>query len=387
MPDAEPSNPNEDLANLNEKQLDALARSQFGRLARRLLKSLLTFSGYAYVAFLLILITSLRSIGEKNLTLAFILYLPQVAWLLPMPFILLPALLWQRRLFLTLVITSCIFIWSVMGYRLGSDKPIPLSERGSDTLTLVSYNHGQQGNRRLQRFKNLVKPDILLIQEGGISSLYSEGNGYNEFSYTAEQGEYALLSKYPIVSTSPVTFPYPPFTGHRQTVATRFEIDWDGTRVAIYDVHLPTPRDILLYYRKGAFLYGIIGIPGTPLAEKRRDNQLYWDYRLALSDSLIQVLKAEDLPMVVVGDFNAPHAGYNHRLFDSFLSDAHKTSGSGFGYTFPGTTRNPLSLGGPWLRLDYIFYDDNWQSLRCLAEKKRPSQHRAVAATLKLTTK
>jgi endonuclease/exonuclease/phosphatase family metal-dependent hydrolase len=386
MSDAKPTNTDADKSfqNLSEELQDEVARKQFARLVRRVLKTSLTFSGYGYVAFLLLLITSMRSIGEKNLTLAFLLYCPQVAWLLPMPFFLLPALLWQRKLFLALILTTGIFVWSVMGYRFGSDDPLPVSNRGADTLTLLSYNQGQQGNKNLQRFKNLIQPDFLVLQEASQLKLYAENSGYEELGYLGGEGEYAMLSKYPITDTSPVTFPYPPFTGHKQTVATRFEIDWNGTQIAIYSVHLPTPRDVLLYYRKGAFLYGIIGIPGTELGEKRKANQLYWDARLALSESLAKHLKEEKLPMIVAGDFNTPHFGYNHRFFESFLHDAHKTSGSGFGYTFPGTTHNPLSLGGPWMRLDYIFYDENWQGLRCMVEKKRPSQHRAIAVTLQL---
>lgn len=387
MSDDKPNNADEDFLKLSEELQDELSRKQIGRMFSRLAKGLLEYTGYAYVAFLLFLMVCTRSIGEKNLTLAFILYLPQVAWLLPMPLFLLPALIWQRKLFLTLILTTGIFIWSVMGYRFGSDKPVPLSDRGPDTITVLSYNHGQQGNKRLQRFKNFIQPDIMLIQEGGIKALYKEGSGYDNLPFVSDQGEFALLSIYPIVDTSQISFPFPPFSGKKQNIATRYEIDWDGRRVAIYNVHLPTPRDNLLYMRKGAFLYGILGIPGTPLADKKKSAQIYWDTRIALSLDLIKKLKDEELPMIVVGDFNAPHFGYNHRLFDSFLNDAHKTSGSGMGYTFPGVTRNPLSLGGPWMRLDYIFYNDKWKSLGYLTEKKRPSQHRAVAATLRLKSK
>jgi len=388
MSDANPTNVDEDPPSLSEALQDEASRKQFSRLVHRVLKSSLTFSGYGYIAFLLLLITSLRSIGENNLTIAFILYLPQVAWLLPIPLILLPAMLWQRKLSLALVLTAGFFVVTVMGYRFGSNEPLPDSERGSETLTILSYNHGQGRSQRLQRFKNLVKPDFLILQEGyGQLRFYAEGSGYDELRYVAEMAEFVMLSKYPIVSISPVIFPYPPFSGHKSTIAARFEVDWKGTRIAIYSVHLPTPRDNLLYLRRGAFIYGVIGIPGTPLGEKRIANQHYWNQRLALSEQLIETLKEEKLPMIVVGDFNAPHSGYNHRLFESFLHDAHKTSGGGFGYTFPGITRNPLSLGGPWMRLDYIFYDKNWKSLRCTAESKRQSQHRAVAATLKLKSK
>jgi len=94
----------------------------------------------------------------------------------------------------------------------------------------------------------------------------------------------------------------------------------------------------------------------------------------------------DPLPVIAVGDYNSPQAGYIHGIFDENLDDAHKTAGSGFGFTFPGTTRNPLSFGGPWMRIDHIFYDpEHWEALGSIAEKKRPSQHRAFAAVLKFT--
>ena len=64
--------------------------------------------------------------------------------------------------------------------------------------------------------------------------------------------------------------------------------------------------------------------------------------------------------------------------------EAHHDVGSGLGYTFPGTTRNPLSLGGPWMRVDHIFFDSDWRALESLTESERPSQHRAVFSALEL---
>ena len=37
------------------------------------------------------------------------------------------------------------------------------------------------------------------------------------------------------------------------------------------------------------------------------------------------------------------------------MTDAFTRAGRGWGLTFPGVTRNPLTVFGPWLRLDYFF--------------------------------
>lgn len=382
MSDVKPSFADKSLGRLGEALRDRTSRKELIWKFGRALRWLLAFTGFSYASTLLLLALSLRLIGENNVTLAFLLYLPHIIWLLPLPALLLPTLIWQRKVFLTLILTSTFFIWSVMGYRLGSDEPLPQSGRTADMLTVLTYNRGQHANQSLQPFKNLTHPDLLLMQEAsGRAPGYAKAEAYQGFTHSAGQDQFILLSKYPITDTSTLSLPF----GERQeTVAARFEVNWNGQSIAVYSVHLPTPRDTLLYYRRGAFLYGLLGLPGTTWGEKRKNNQAYWDARLELSRALIEQLKKEKLPMIVVGDFNAPHAGYNHRLFNSFLQDSHKKSGSGLGYTFPGTTRNPLSAGGPWMRIDYIFCDQNWKCLRNTAEKNRRSQHRAVSATLKL---
>lgn len=385
MSDVKPSIVDRTLTRLGNELQDETARKKLITKIARGFRLLFTIFGLGYTILLLAAAGLMRMVGENNVSLAFFLYLPQIIWLSPLPVLLLPALIWQRKLFIVLMATALFFTWSVLGYRFGPEVPLADSSRDDDTLTVLTYNRGQNASQSLQPFKNLIKPDLLALQEaGGRAPGYAKAEDYEEFPYAAGQDQFVLLSKYPIIDTIAVTLP---FGDHEETVAARFEIDWNGTPIAVYNVHLPTPRDILAYYRRGAFVYGIIGVPGTPWSEKRKKNQAYWDSRLDLSRALVAHLKEEKLPMIVVGDFNAPHAGYNHRLFNSFLQDSHKKSGGGFGYTFPGITRNPLSLYGPWMRIDYVFCDDNWSSLRCTTEKKRPSQHRALAATLKLKVK
>ena len=167
-------------------------------------------------------------------------------------------------------------------------------------------------------------------------------------------------------------------------LAARFTIDFAGTEVALYSVHTISPRDTLRYYRRGAFLYGVLGVPGTPLAQKRRVNQKYWNGRVEQARSLRDLIASDPLPVIIAGDFNAPAGGYIHHLFRSHFEDAHTAAGHGFGYTFPGTTRNPLSLGGPWMRIDYLFCSRSWETVWCITESHRPSQHRALAAKFKI---
>ncbi|MBA2594298.1 MAG: endonuclease/exonuclease/phosphatase family protein [Gammaproteobacteria bacterium] len=84
--------------------------------------------------------------------------------------------------------------------------------------------------------------------------------------------------------------------------------------------------------------------------------------RIQLAQKLMERLRSEKHPFLVVGDFNAPSPGYIRRIFSAELTDAAAAKGRGYGLTFPGATLNPLSLFGPWLRIDYIFASKNWRA-------------------------
>jgi endonuclease/exonuclease/phosphatase (EEP) superfamily protein YafD len=323
---------------------------------------------------------SLRWIGEKNLTLAFLLYLPRNAFLIPSALLLLPAVLFHRWAAVALLISSIFFLLVGMDFGPRIDSAPSPSEAGK-SLTVLTYNRGQHGNLSLQPFKNLTRPDLITLQDApGRASGYLNSEGYEEFPHALDSAEFTLLSRYPILGAEPILISgedSPP-------IAARFTIDFEGRKIAVYSVHTVSPRDVLLYYRRGAFLYGILGMPGTPLAQKRRSNQEYWDRRIEEARILRDRIAEDPLPVIIAGDFNAPAGGYIHGFFRSRFQDAHAKAGRGFGNTFPGTTRNPLSLGGPWMRIDYLFCDEAWEPVWCITEADRPSQHRAVAAKFEL---
>jgi vancomycin resistance protein VanJ len=368
------------LKRLGECLADDTSRRQLRNALSRWFRRIVGVGTFGYALLLLLVMLSLRWIGEKNLTLAFLLYLPRNAFLIPSAFLLLPAMLWHRWSALALVLGSLAFLFWGLEYRAGFART-PAPSVPGNSLTVLTYNRGEHMNQSLQPFKNLTRPDLILLQEaGGRAAGYLQAEGYEEFPHALDSAEFTLLSRYPILGAEALfgTVPDAP------PIAARFTIDFEGREVAVYSVHTISPRDVLKYYRRGAFLYGLIGVPGTPLAQKRRSNQEYWDQRIEEARSLRDRIEADPLPVILAGDFNAPAGGYIHGLFRSRFQDAHARAGRGFGNTFPGTTRNPLSLGGPWMRIDYLFCNEAWEPAWCITEADRPSQHRAVAANFEL---
>lgn len=252
------------------------------------------------------------------------------------------------------------------------------------TLKVMTYNRGQAQGTSLQPFKLETAPDILALQDAGRRvAAYQNAEGYREFTHAEGVGEFVLLSKHPIVGKKLLAFSPAQDAQAAIPVAARFEVAVGGRNVAVYIVHLPTPRPVLMAERGGGFLWGILGIPGTKWAEKRRSRQKYWDGQIELARQLDRVVREEKLPCIVMGDFNSPAMGTVYRMFSSHLQDTHRAAGSGYGYTFPGVTRNPLSFFKPWLRLDHIYSDGrNLVATGHKTEPDRGSQHRAVFAEL-----
>jgi vancomycin resistance protein VanJ len=363
---------------------NAESRQRLSRRIARFILTLLRILTVCYAGCLVLLPVLAAWIGERNITLAFLLYLPRVIILIPLPFLFIGTLPFSRKLALVQLAAGAIFLTYGMGYewRRSTEKHIN-GTHGPSHLTVVTCNYGQNANQSLQPFKNRIKPDILALQEtAGRAKRYLADPNYSEFKDGMSLGEHTFLSRYPIVSGELVKLGE---KLHDNMPAARFVIDFDGREVVIYSVHFLTVRDTLTHYRKGAFLYGILGVvPGTSFHHKKEIYEEMWQERIRTAEALKELIDRETLPTIVLGDFNAPAGGYIQRSLTRGLQDTHRAAGSGLGYTFPGATRNPLSAGGPWMRIDYILASGHWDVTASVTEEKRPSQHRAVAAKVRL---
>lgn len=332
----------------------------------------------------ILLLVAFQRVGEANPLTAFLLFLPPAVWWLA-GLVMWPVLMIFRwRAGLLLGVAGFLVFALGSGWEWRGIPPVSsptAGQRSAETLVILTNNRGQHGGHSLRPFKNHIQPDVMVFQESSASAeSYLRDSGYAEFLHGLTQGEFTLISRFPVTKVEPLVYrdalgevPY----------AARFEMDWRGRPVAVYVAHFPSPRDSLLSMRRGAFLYGL-PMPMGWWRQRRIEVSGFWQRQLALAEHLVKRLETETLPHVVAGDFNAPHLGRVHRLLASSLKDAHTEAGSGFGFTFPGETRNPLAFGEPWLRIDHVFASSPWQVEACWTEVGRRSQHRAVAAGLRL---
>ena len=339
--------------------------------ALRWLRRLTTVATFAYVGSLAALLLAVEWFAESNWLLWAILYVPPQVLLLPIAVLLPPTLLlrpWQSLAYIACVplvlLVYMDFEWS--RWEAGGEK----------ALTVLSNNIGQKQGHPLTPFVEREKPDIIALQEAR-----GRGPGYvKQYAglNTGYHGEFILASRFPIVESALVE----DVLWGDQPVAARFVLDIRGALVAVFNVHLPSPRKDLRRLRGRRFFGELLRVLRLiPRTEEQPVGELASD-RADLGLRLAERIRRDELPVLVAGDLNVPSHGAVYHRFASFLTDAFEAKGKGYGFTFPGETRNPLTLFGPWLRLDYVLAGPGWRPLYCRAEPLRRSQHRAVVARL-----
>lgn len=339
-------------------------------------------------------------VGELNPLVAAMLYAPRVLWFLP-TLVAVPVL-WllggrKRASFGLLALLVTLPFGFGMQWHRGAE-----ASEGDVCLRIAGYNRGQHRNQSFQPFLKEVLPDVVVMQDAARRGAnYRRSEDYARFGHIEDLGEFVILSCFPILERD-LIFPEKalPGTAPRKRrrseggdgmtlgpppIAARFVIELgEGTEVSVYNVHTLTVRERLRSYAWGRCLVGVLGVPGTPWADDRKEEASYWQARMDQLCELAERVGNDPNPTVIVGDFNVPTGGRTYRKLLEFWREAHDEAGWGAGYSFPGVTRNPLSLGGPWMRLDHVFFDQHWEALASVTEEGRRSQHRGVFASLRL---
>lgn len=97
--------------------------------------------------------------------------------------------------------------------------------------------------------------------------------------------------------------------------------------------------------------------------------------RVSQVGQLRELIDSTIYPVLVVGDFNDTPTSYTYRTLRGELRDGFREKGRGFGRTFRG-------LGGV-LRIDYIFHDEHFRTLRYKNLQDKVSDHLMVTADLR----
>jgi endonuclease/exonuclease/phosphatase family metal-dependent hydrolase len=304
------------------------------------------------------------------------LYLPPALFLFPLGLLVPLALLFDWRLLVpgALSIVFVFFFYEDLELQ-GSRSP----RSGATCLKVLSNNIGQHGKYRLTPFLDQQNPDLILLQEAaGRGKGYVEQYGEKGLN-TLFAGEFICASRYPLLSGDQVA----DIRCGGRPVAARFVLDMAGRKVVVYNVHIASPRNLLGKLRGRGLVAQFLHDLGLSIGRDYGAQEKV-AARLVAAEALAQRVAEETDPVIVAGDFNIPARGRAYHVFANQLTDTFEARGRGYGFTFPGKTRNPFSLFGPWLRLDMVFAGKDWRVLSSMVEPERPSQHRAIVATLEL---
>lgn len=317
--------------------------------------------------------------AERVTLLAVANYAPPILWLIPCA-VLIPLSFLVRRLTMLPLLGVIAFWWFVFA---GWEPSRPGRELGgkSDALTVMTYNRGQAQGHSLQPFLAATSPDMVALQDArGKMEYYHSHLAYGVYHEVREEGEFVLLSRHLVMAqTRLMAAGFPPSDHAEVMYGVRWEIDWHGRSIAFYSIHFPSPRRYLGH----TGLRSLVSEFSHWVGGAAFDANAYWQWREQMAQKLARLLKKEPLPWIMVGDLNTPPRGLAYAYLADVGQDLHRECGSGFGYTFPGDTRNPLSAGQPWMRLDYVFADPKfWQGEWLKPEPSGRSQHRPVAASL-----
>jgi endonuclease/exonuclease/phosphatase (EEP) superfamily protein YafD len=91
------------------------------------------------------------------------------------------------------------------------------------------------------------------------------------------------------------------------------------------------------------------------------------------------------MPLIVMGDFNTPVSSSLFRRWWSDLPSAFDTVGFGLGYTSPCRKNHRYWFDDtPWVRIDHVLFSPEWQAVSCDIGTSDGSDHRLIAAVLRL---
>ena len=128
--------------------------------------------------------------------------------------------------------------------------------------------------------------------------------------------------------------------------------------------------------------YNIIGGKGSPLwpHQKIPEQDIYNRLKIGFSKRSQQIkelfpkIKKSPYNNIICVDLNDTPLSYAYNQFNNHFKDAFTISGFGFGGTYIGKI--------PFLRIDYIWHDQNLQSLNFKTHKSEFSDHRAISTEI-----
>ena len=175
----------------------------------------------------------------------------------------------------------------------------------------------------------------------------------------------ATFSKYPIYNKGVIRFPNNP-----SETAIWIDILKEQDTIRVYNAHLESIR---LGKEDQEYVSSLTNTEDEKLKNKQTLSGLLLKFKNSFqkrseqSRILAKHIQESPYPVIVCGDFNDTPVSYTYHTVSNTLSDAFKTSGSGFGNSYNGFF--------PSFRIDYILYSSFFNSYNFTTIQKPYSDH------------
>jgi len=288
----------------------------------------------------------------------FVMFAPRW-WLITLICIL--SIFWR---FLTLYQRYCLpilFYISIvyLDFQLPNRAVLPGGE--STTFKIVTANMGE--GSQLGKLKQIIKyyrPDILVLQEIRMKSVKMINANY---PYIDCKVSLCILSKHSYEHTISLDRSILKDWGY---FAVSYQIDINGHKINLSNVHFETPREALVDFIKSRTLSS----SGKYKIENRK-----------LEAAIFNDTIKDKANLVIAGDFNMPDDDPIYQRNFTWLSNALNESGFGFNHT-----KYTYWKGIPFLsiRIDHILYSKNIIAKSVEVLDSLGGDHRPVMATLEV---
>jgi len=177
----------------------------------------------------------------------------------------------------------------------------------------------------------------------------------------------ATYSKYPIINKGSIKFE------DEQEISIYSDIIIEKDTVRFYNCHL---ESVHFGYEDYHFIDSL-GVAENNDNQYKRFKKILkklfsaYEKRAIQAQLIAEHIKTSPYPTIIAGDFNDVPVSYVYHKISDNLNDAFSCSGSGIGNTY--------NLSFFKIRIDYLLYDDNFQSYEFKTHKIKLSDHYPVS--------
>jgi endonuclease/exonuclease/phosphatase (EEP) superfamily protein YafD len=299
--------------------------------------------------------------GDRGWAATLVLYGPRWLCALPLPLLMVPALVSERKLLLPLGIAALVILLGLMGFNVGMPKTA-----GEGRLVRVMTCNVE---------KQAIRPELLAI---AIDNAQADVVALQEYArgttllwppdwHVIERHEFILASRFPIVEGDSVSRPGQPW----ELAAISYALSLPDGDVQFFNLHLESPRvglEAVLSRRTG------IDLGRTPELTQVIERRSFESKRVA------RWIDEMPGPKLIAGDFNMPPESVIFRRDWAGYTDAFSSTGFGLGFT-KTSEKDGWSYGA---RIDHILVNDSWRVLRTWVGGNVGSDHWPLVAEIEL---